>query len=176
MYDSDVVHVGTRKLIRLKSVFSEIQVIKMNSSCFPEKKQGLWFADWSEPETRIFHSYLCERFRGYSTSLFRHLCLSLCLHLWCSAISWHFLFRPDGIKTLIYNKNYSVLFIVHYTEEFKNLLVYKMWLKFSSPNTLCLNFTKNDVGKQDHKYLMLRGEFFLHSLTFHFWRRIIWDL
>ena len=26
----------------------------------------------------------------------------------CSAISWHFLFRPDGIKTLIYNKNYSV--------------------------------------------------------------------
>ena len=29
--------------------------------------------------------------------LFRHLCLSLCLHLWCSADSWHFLFRPHGI-------------------------------------------------------------------------------
>ena len=35
----------------------------------------------------IFHWYLYERFRGYSSSLFR--CLSLlCLHLWCSVISW----------------------------------------------------------------------------------------
>ena len=55
-------------------------------------------------ELIIFH----VRFRGYSSFLFRYLCLSLCLHLWCSAISWHFLFRPDGIKTLIYINNYSV--------------------------------------------------------------------
>ena len=35
----------------------------------------------------IFHSFLYERFCGYSSSLFR--CLSLlCLHLWCSVISW----------------------------------------------------------------------------------------
>ena len=66
------------------------------------------FIYWSEPETSIFQPHLCERFRGHSPSLLRYLCLSLCLHLWCSAISWHFLFRPDGIKTLIYNKNYSV--------------------------------------------------------------------
>ena len=44
------------------------------------------------------------------------------------------------------------------------------------PPKICLNSKKNDVGKQDHKYLMLRGEFFLHSLTFHFWSRIICDL
>ena len=65
------------------------------------KKIIVHFGDWSGLETRIFHSYLCERFRGYSSSLFRHLCLSLCLHLWCSAISWHFLFRTHGIQTLI---------------------------------------------------------------------------
>ena len=59
---------------------------------------------WSVSGTHIFH----VRFRDYSPSLLRHLCLSLCLLCNCSAISWHFLFRPDGIKTLIYNKNYSV--------------------------------------------------------------------
>ena len=59
---------------------------------------------WSELGTHLFH----VRFRGYSSFLLRYLCLSLCLHHVVFSISWHFLFRPDGIKTLIYNNNYSV--------------------------------------------------------------------
>ena len=66
--------------------------------------QFQYFGIWSVLGTHIFH----VRFRGYSPSLLRHLCLSFVYICNCSAISWHFLFRPDGIKTLIYNKNYSV--------------------------------------------------------------------
>ena len=44
MYDSDVVHVGTRTLIKLKSVFSEIQVMTWIQAV-SLKKQGLWLAD-----------------------------------------------------------------------------------------------------------------------------------
>ena len=98
-------HISTNKKILL--VRCGKKMTKKILFSFVHQRSDL-FHYWSEPETRIFHSYLCERFRGYSTSLFRYLCLSLCLHLWCSAISWHFLFRPDGIKTLIYINNYSV--------------------------------------------------------------------
>ena len=71
---------------------------------YDEFFQALSVPFWSVSGTRIFH----VRLRDYSPSLLRHICLCLCLHCNCSAISWHFLFRPDGIKTLIYNKNYSV--------------------------------------------------------------------
>ena len=56
----------------------------------------------------IRNSHISCEVSWHPPSLLRRTCLCLCLHCSCSAISWHFLFRPDGIKTLIYNKNYSV--------------------------------------------------------------------
>ena len=44
-----------------------------DKDCPTEINHGMW----SELGTHIFH----VRFRGYSSLLLRHLCLSLCLHL-----------------------------------------------------------------------------------------------
>ena len=63
------------------------KVPTIHQSKFDQQITKNGISNWSGLETRIFHSYLCERFRGYSSLLFRHLCLSLCLHLWCSADS-----------------------------------------------------------------------------------------
>ena len=78
-----------------------MQLIESYLYCW---RSGYTINTWSVLGTHLFH----VRFRDYSPSLLRHLCLSFVYICNCSAISWHFLFRPDGIKTLIYNKNYSV--------------------------------------------------------------------